>query len=111
MNFHLSGSNRKGNRAPHSKKHPTHSDLPNNQNNSAALGGRFWVVAPHLRNGPYRQGKSTFLWFNRLTTPKDLGAEGGNLALLDGSVNWKKLRNMSNDHWTFLYDSLHRGYW
>jgi prepilin-type N-terminal cleavage/methylation domain-containing protein len=80
-------------------------------NNSASLGARFWAIAPHLRAGPYRQGKSTFLWFNQSTTPKDLGAEGGNTALLDGSVTWKKLRNMSNQHWTFLYDDLHRGYW
>ena len=80
-------------------------------NNSALLHGRFWAIAPHLRTGPFRQEKSTFLWFDQLTTPGDLGADGGNVALLDGSVNWKKLRSMSNDHWTWLYDSLHRGYW
>jgi prepilin-type N-terminal cleavage/methylation domain-containing protein len=80
-------------------------------NNSALLGGRYWAIAPHLRGGPFRQGQSVFLWFDTLTTPADLGAEGGNVALLDGSVRWKKLENMSNDHWTWLYDSLHRGFW
>ena len=80
-------------------------------NNSAFLGGRFWAISPHLRTGPYRQGKSTFLWFDQLTTPGDLRADGGNVALLDGSVNWKKLRNMQSHHWTWLYDGLHRGYW
>jgi type II secretory pathway pseudopilin PulG len=80
-------------------------------NNSAGLGGRYWAIAPHLRSGPYRQGKATFLWFDQLRTPDELGAEGGSVALLDGSVNWKKLQQMSNKHWTFLYDHQHRGYW
>ena len=80
-------------------------------NNSAHLGGSYWAIVPHGSTGPVRQNGSPFLWFDVLRTPADLGGEGGNVALLDGSVAWKSLRQMDNAHWTFEYDSLHRGFW
>jgi prepilin-type N-terminal cleavage/methylation domain-containing protein len=80
-------------------------------NNYASLIGRYWAIAPHLKGGPFRQGKNSFLWFEQLKTPGGLRAEGGNVALLDGSVNWKKLRSMNANHWTWQHDGLHRGYW
>jgi prepilin-type N-terminal cleavage/methylation domain-containing protein len=80
-------------------------------NNSALLGGSYWAIVPHRSTGPLRQNGSTFLWFQNSQTPADLGSEGGNVALLDGSVTWKPLRQMDNQHWTFEFDSLHRGFW
>lgn len=80
-------------------------------NNSAFLVYRYWAVTPHARAGPVRQNGSTLLWFNVSTTPKDLGGAGGNVALLDGSVNWKPLSLMTNNHWIYEFDSEHRGFW
>jgi prepilin-type N-terminal cleavage/methylation domain-containing protein len=82
-------------------------------NNSAFLpvGLGYWVIVPHRATGPYKQGKSTFLWFSTPTTPADLGADGGNVACLDGSVNWKRLKLMLGYYWTFVNDSMHRGFW
>jgi hypothetical protein len=79
-------------------------------NNSASL-GRYWAIAPHKSTGPYRQGNSTFLWFDQLKTPSDLGADGGNVANLDGSVRWKNLKQMDGNHWTWVGDGMHRGFW
>jgi prepilin-type N-terminal cleavage/methylation domain-containing protein/prepilin-type processing-associated H-X9-DG protein len=80
-------------------------------NNSAALLGRYWAIVPHRSTGPYKQGNSIFLWFDQLKTPVDLGADGGNVGYLDGSVRWRPIKQMDGSHWTFLYDSLHRGWW
>ena len=80
-------------------------------NNSASLNGAYWAIVPHRSTGPFKQGKSTFLWFPSLKTPMDLGGDGGNVAYLDGSVTWKPLKMMSSNNWTFLFDSLHRGFW
>ena len=41
-----------------------------------------------------------FLWVKTLTKPREVGAQGGNVLLLDGSVHWKNLRVMSN-YWAF----------
>ena len=80
-------------------------------NNSALLNGSYWAIVPHRSTGPLRQNGSTFLWFDSSKTPADLGGEGGNVALLDASVAWKPLRQMKSNHWTFEFDSLHRGFW
>jgi prepilin-type N-terminal cleavage/methylation domain-containing protein len=49
------------------------------------------IFAPHGARGPinrYCQGGGND------QTPKDVGAAGGNIGLLDGSVAWKKIQNM-----------------
>jgi prepilin-type N-terminal cleavage/methylation domain-containing protein/prepilin-type processing-associated H-X9-DG protein len=79
-------------------------------NNSASL-GRYWAIVPHRSTGPLKQGNSTFLWFDQLKTPADLGGDGGNVAYLDGSVSWKPLRQMRGNYWTWVGDGLHRGFW
>lgn len=61
-----------------------------------AVGGDGWVIAPHGRAGAARQNGIPFLWVKRTTKPKDVGAVGGNVLLLDGSVQWRKLSQMTN---------------
>lgn len=65
-----------------------------------STGGDGWVIAPHCRGGAARQGGTPFLWVKKKTISKDVGAEGGNVLLLDGSVQWKALSKMSN-YWAF----------
>jgi prepilin-type N-terminal cleavage/methylation domain-containing protein len=62
--------------------------------------GSGWVIAPHCRGGAAQQGGLPFLLVSRLTKPKDVGALGGNVLLLDGSVHWKNIRAMSN-YWAY----------
>ena len=50
------------------------------------------TVAPHTPGG-LRHSTAT-------TDPAAIGSEGGNVGLMDGSVEWRKQRNM-HQHWTF----------
>jgi prepilin-type N-terminal cleavage/methylation domain-containing protein/prepilin-type processing-associated H-X9-DG protein len=59
-----------------------------------------WVIAPHCRGGAAQQGGIPFLWISKKTTSKDVGALGGNVLYLDGSVLWKNISKMSN-YWAF----------
>ena len=63
-------------------------------------GGWGWVIAPHSRGGAVRQSGIPFLWVTQLTKPSDVGAQGGNVLLLDGSVHWKNIKQMTN-YWAF----------
>lgn len=60
------------------------------------VGGNGWVIAPHGRGGAARQNGIPFLWVKKVTKPIDVGAQGGNLLLLDSSVQWKNLARMTN---------------
>ena len=62
--------------------------------------GGGWVIAPHCPGGAAKQNGQPFLTVSKLTTPRDVGAEGGNVLLLDGSVHWKNLKAMTN-YWAF----------
>ena len=70
------------------------------------IGGLGWVIAPHCQGGAARSGSIPFLWVTKLTKPPQVGAKGGNVALLDGSVHWKNIRAMTN-YWAFQAGS----YW
>ena len=59
-----------------------------------------WVIAPHCRGGAAQQAGVPFLWVKQLTKSKDVGAQGGNVLLLDSSVHWKNLNKMTN-YWAF----------
>ncbi len=63
-------------------------------------GGDGWVIAPHGRGGAAKQAGMPFLWVNKKTTSRDVGAQGGNVLLLDGSVHWKSLKLMTN-YWAY----------
>ena len=64
------------------------------------VGGDGWVIAPHCRNGAASQNGIPFLFVKTTTKPIQVGAVGGNVLLLDGSVHWKNIRSMSN-RWAF----------
>jgi len=70
-----------------------------------------WVIAPHCRGGAAWQDGAPFIDVTNLTTSSNVGAQGGNVLLLDGSVHWKSLPLMSN-WWSYSENSLTTGtYW
>ncbi len=54
-------------------------------------------IAPHGKSGPIQQNGSSFIRGSPGVTSKDIGAVGGNVGLLDGSVNWRKISNMKTN--------------
>jgi prepilin-type N-terminal cleavage/methylation domain-containing protein len=70
-------------------------------------GGSGWVIAPHCNGGAARQGGIPFLWVTTLTTSQQVGARGGNVLLLDGSVHWRNIKQMTN----YSASQFGSGYW
>jgi hypothetical protein len=79
--------------------------------NGSGWGDGFWVVAPHTRTGPFRLRGATYHTLQAQMTPVDLGAEGGNICSLDGSVRWKPIAQMKRDNWIFKYYTEAKGIW
>jgi prepilin-type N-terminal cleavage/methylation domain-containing protein len=69
-----------------------------------------WVMAPHRRSGPLASDGSTLVY--AATTSSNMGAEGGNVLLLDDSVHWKNISQMHN-WWAYSANSEANGepYW
>jgi prepilin-type N-terminal cleavage/methylation domain-containing protein len=65
-----------------------------------------WVIAPHCAGGAAKQGGFPFLMMRKTTKPKEVGAVGGNVLLLSGSVHWKNINRMTN-YWA----AQGGGYW
>ncbi len=60
-----------------------------------------WVIAPHCRGGAARQNNNVpFVFVSTLLKPGEVGAQGGNVLLLGGSVHWKNLKQMTN-YWAY----------
>jgi prepilin-type N-terminal cleavage/methylation domain-containing protein len=60
-----------------------------------------WVIAPHCSGGAAKGSDGVpFLPVSKLTTSRDVGAKGGNVLLLSGSVHWRNIKGMSN-YWAF----------
>ena len=55
------------------------------------------VMAPHGKGGPINRNNSTFLRTSTGETPISIGAKGGNVGYLDGSVIWKNLADMKTN--------------
>jgi hypothetical protein len=72
------------------------------------------ILAPHTRGGAVVRDE---YWFDAHVeaysqTPKDLGALGGNIGLLDGSAAWKTMDKMRVYRTSQLWDdSGSFGYW
>ncbi len=49
-------------------------------------------------------------WVTKLTTSADVGAQGGNVLLVSGSVHWKNLRSMTN-YWAFQGGPYYYNMW
>jgi len=76
------------------------------------VGGYNWVTAPHGKSGAIKRNGDAFIYPIRdPMTAKQAGAVGGNVGLLDGSVNWKKIQQMYEKYWTYSLDGNHRGAW
>ena len=63
-------------------------------------GGGGWVIAPHGAGGSMKRSKNVFISVSKLTTSRDAGATGGNVLLVDGSVQWRSIQRMTN-HWAY----------
>ena len=60
--------------------------------------------APHTRGGSIKESGSSYTKSLAGTTPKQLGAEGGNVGTLDGAVVWKKINQMrTNQASSYVY--------
>ena len=63
-------------------------------------------IAPHCKTGPRTENGSSFTRNIPGATAKDIGAVGGNVGLLDGSVTWKKITQMkTNQASTYVFYS------
>ena len=56
------------------------------------------ILAPHTGHGPQVRDEEYFDQYPEAfqQTPKNIGAIGGNVGLLDGSVNWKNINRMQS---------------
>ena len=70
-----------------------------------ATGGG-WVIAPHGYAGSIKRSHNVFMFITKKTTSRDVGAAGGNVLLVDGSVHWRNINRMTN-HWAYTSG----GYW
>ena len=56
-----------------------------------------FLAAPHTRHGSIEKNGSSFVYGTPGTTPAAGGAQGGNVAALDGSVVWKSIKRMGTN--------------
>jgi hypothetical protein len=52
------------------------------------------TFAPHSKNGPLLQGMDASNPNSAGASSEAVGAAGGNIGLLDGSVAWKRIKDM-----------------
>jgi hypothetical protein len=52
------------------------------------------TFAPHGKSGPILEGLDASNPSAAGATPAEIGAAGGNIGLLDGSVSWKSIKQM-----------------
>jgi prepilin-type N-terminal cleavage/methylation domain-containing protein len=68
--------------------------------------GGGWVISPHGSGGSVKRTGNVFMMVSKKTTSRDIGAAGGNVLLLDGAVQWRNIKIMTN-HWAYTAG----GYW
>ncbi|HTI68450.1 MAG TPA: DUF1559 domain-containing protein [Candidatus Limnocylindria bacterium] len=71
----------------------------------------YWVTAPHGRTGPVRVLGNRFIRLTAEVSPQGVGAEGGNVGLLGGGVEWRPVARMQQNYWIFQHDMGNRGTW
>jgi prepilin-type processing-associated H-X9-DG protein len=74
------------------------------------FGSYMWVMSPHDATGPVKQNGFAYIYPTQPETSAQMGAAGGNVAYLDGSVVWKPIAQMRTN-WTYSLDGNHRGVW
>jgi prepilin-type N-terminal cleavage/methylation domain-containing protein len=70
-----------------------------------------WATVPHTKSGAYKRGGQFYIRPSGGLTPMQLGAVGGNVAYIDGSVTWRRMAVMYKNFWTYSGDGGHRGAW
>jgi prepilin-type N-terminal cleavage/methylation domain-containing protein/prepilin-type processing-associated H-X9-DG protein len=65
------------------------------------------ILTPHTSRGPVVREESYFEQNDSAfsQTPRDIGGQGGNVALLDGSVAWRPIAQMRNYRASHLWDA------
>jgi prepilin-type N-terminal cleavage/methylation domain-containing protein len=79
-------------------------------NDWAIFGSYLWVMSPHGPRGPAKQNNCAYITPTQPETSPQMGAAGGNVAYIDGSVIWKPISQMQT-YWIFNLDDGHRGMW
>lgn len=79
-------------------------------NDWGGFGSYIWAMSPHNATGPLRQNGYPYVYLPQIETSAQMGAAGGNIEYIDGSVIWKNVSQMTTN-WTFNYDGNHRGLW
>ncbi|HTI70905.1 MAG TPA: type II secretion system protein [Candidatus Limnocylindria bacterium] len=79
--------------------------------NGSGYNNGYWAVASHTSTGASRIQGESFLRLHMPVTARHLGAQGGNVCLLDGSIRWKPVREMRDDYWIYQGDFGDRGMW
>jgi prepilin-type N-terminal cleavage/methylation domain-containing protein len=75
-------------------------------------GGSYrWVTVPHAKNGAVKRNGRFWIYPSEGQTSLQMGAIGGNVGFIDGSVLWKKIKTMYQNFWTYSGDGAHRGAW
>ncbi|MBL9168787.1 MAG: type II secretion system protein [Verrucomicrobiales bacterium] len=69
-----------------------------------------WAIAPHGVRGPIKEDESSFVRSNGGQPSETIGAVGGNVGQLDGSVLWKPIRAMKR-HIASTHDDNYIGAW
>jgi prepilin-type processing-associated H-X9-DG protein len=69
------------------------------------------LMAPHCKSGPFQRDGATFTRAlgGALTDPTKVGAAGGNVGFLDGSVRWVNINEMKR-RFASSYP-LYYGFW
>ncbi len=91
------------------------SDAPTNilfsDANSWCSGGDLaWVMVPHTPRGSLKKAGSVFVAPTQGESPREKGAAGGNVATLDGAVQWKSIANMT-EHQSASFAPIYKGAW
>jgi prepilin-type N-terminal cleavage/methylation domain-containing protein len=68
-----------------------------------------FIAVPHTRGGGLHQNQHSYFYNATPRTPAQMGAQGGNVGLLDGSVTWKTARQMETNQASSY--PFYWGYW
>lgn len=68
-----------------------------------------FISVPHTRGGGLYQNQHSYFYNATPKPPGSVGAQGGNVGLLDGSVTWKTVRQMTTNQASSY--QFYWGYW
>jgi prepilin-type N-terminal cleavage/methylation domain-containing protein len=102
---------------PGYNQYPWHSPtkITESRTNTILADANHWgndgfICVPHGKNGPVIQNNGSFYYNTPATTPVALGARGGNVGGLDGSIVWKSILKMAVKNKASSYD-FYYGNW